>query len=199
MFNLGADREELMVNQKIVKRMESLSKYGTALTVAGVDKLVKHIRFHARQVESGVAGAKYAWLMPLTELPPQKIAATAVRVVLDQITQTTKLHALAIEVGQMLWMETMLNKATRWERKLHKQVRHRNDGKRKDVLRKIARVFVIGRHVIDRRVHAFLIALNEIVVRAFVARLSPAHQITIRQIHSGDLCWNRVVGRQVHG
>ena len=135
MFSLGADREELMVNNKIVKRMESLSKYGTALTVLGVDQLTRHIRYHARQVESGKAGAKYAWLMPLTELPPQKIAATAVRVVLDQITQTTKLHALAIEVGHTLWMETMLNRATRWERKFHKMVRHVNDGKRKDVMK----------------------------------------------------------------
>lgn len=135
MFSLGADREELMVNQKIVRRMESLSKYGTALTVVGVDRLVRHINHHVRQIENGKAGSRYVWLGPLTQMPARKVAATAIRVVLDQITQTTKLHALAIEVGHTLWIETMLNRATRWERINHKRVRPRNDGKRKDILR----------------------------------------------------------------
>lgn len=135
MYQLGADRVDLLTNNQRRARMESLSKYGTALTVAGVDKLVAHIRYHRRQLEQGKAGNSYAWLDPITQLAPQKVAATAMRVVLDQITQTTKLHALAIEVGEKLWVETMLARATTWERKLHKRVRPRNDGKKRDILR----------------------------------------------------------------
>ena len=135
MFQLGADRVELITNNQRRARMESLSKYGTVLTVHGVDALVNHIRFHRRQIEAGVAGPTYAWLGPITEMAPQKVAATTMRVVLDQITQNTKLHALAIEVAEKLWIETMLCRATSWERKFHKRVRNRGDNRKRDIQR----------------------------------------------------------------
>lgn len=135
MFQLGADRVELITNNQRRARMESLSKYGTALTVTGVDALVGQIRYHRRQIEGGKAGKSYAWLSPLTCLPPQKVAATAMRVVMDQITQTTKLHALAMELGEKLWVETMLARATSWELKLHKRVRNRGDNRKRDIMR----------------------------------------------------------------
>jgi len=135
MFQLGSDRVELLTNRSRACRMESLSKYGTILTVHGVDALVGEIRRHRKAMKEGKAGMSYALLGPIAQLAPQKVAATAMRVVLDQITHTNKLHALGIELAEKLWMETMLARASNWELKLHKRVRPRNHGKRKDVLR----------------------------------------------------------------
>jgi len=38
MFQLGADRQELITNMRRAARMESLSKYGEVLTVVGIDR-----------------------------------------------------------------------------------------------------------------------------------------------------------------
>ena len=135
MFQLGADRQELITNNRRAARMESLSKYGEALTAVGVDKVVGVLAHHRRQMEQGKAGRTYAYLGPLLQLSPKKAAATAARVVLDQITHTTKLHALAYHLADMLWMETMLARATVWERKHHAKVRGRLTHKQADVRR----------------------------------------------------------------
>lgn len=135
MFQIGADRQELITNNRRAARMESLSKYGEVLTAMGVEKVVGVLAHHRRQLESGKAGRTYAYLTPLLQLSPKKAAATAARVVLDQITHTTKLHALAYHLADMLWMETMLARATRWELKNHKRVRGRFRHKQEDVRR----------------------------------------------------------------
>lgn len=135
MFDIGRDRVLFMNNRYVTCRMESLSHYGTALTVAGVDKLIRQINYHCRRMEKGEAGRSYALLGPMAEMPARKVAAVAVRVVMDQITQTTRLHPLAHEVGQMLWMETMLHRATKWELKLHKRVPKRRRLKAQDITR----------------------------------------------------------------
>jgi|GEM_PF-2336089 len=135
MFQLGADRQELITNMRRAARMESLSKYGEVLTVVGIDKVVGVLAHHRRQLERGKAGRTYAYLNPLRQITPKRAAAVGVRVVLDQITHTTKLHALAYHLADMLWMETMLARATTWERKNHSRVRGRFDCKQADVRR----------------------------------------------------------------
>ena len=135
MFQLGADRQELITNNRRAARMESLSKYGEALTAVGVDKIVGVLTQHRRALETGKAGRTYAYLGPLLQITPKRAAATALRVVLDQITHTTKLHALAYHLADMLWMETMLARATKWERKNHAKVRGRLNQKQADVRR----------------------------------------------------------------
>lgn len=135
MVQLGADRQDLLTNRRRVTRMESLSGYGQSLTVVGVDQIIKVLRYHRNQIRAGAAGRKYAHLGPLLQLAPHKVAATAVRTVVDQITQTHKLHALAYEVAEKLWMETMLARATHWERKNHQRKRRTWKVKYADVLR----------------------------------------------------------------
>jgi DNA-directed RNA polymerase, mitochondrial len=135
MYQLGADRQELMNNRRKAGRMESLSKYGEIMTSAGVAEVITFLKHHIKQMEGGKAGPKYTYLTPLSQIPPAKAAATAMRVVVDQLSQTSKLHALAYEVAEKLWMEAMLHKATPFERKRHKKVRRRFRLKRLDVLR----------------------------------------------------------------
>lgn len=135
MLQLGADRISLLTNRRRLLRMESLSHYGESLTVAGIDKVIGALRFHRRQIRDGVAGPKYANLQPLLQLAPHKIAAVAMRVVVDSITQISKLHAFAYELSDKLWMETMLARATMWERRNHKQRRMRLRVKVADIMR----------------------------------------------------------------
>jgi DNA-directed RNA polymerase len=135
MHQLGADRQELLFNRRKVTRMESLSPAGEAITAAGVEHVVSFLRHHIKEMEKGKAGPKYTYLTPLSQIPPAKAAATAMRVVVDQLSQTSKLHALAYEVAEKLWMEAMLHRATPMERKKHKRVRRRFRMKRLDVLR----------------------------------------------------------------
>jgi DNA-directed RNA polymerase len=135
MMQLGADRISLLINRRRLLRMESLSHYGESLTVAGIDQVVDVLRHHRNQIRKGIAGPKYVHLQPLLQLAPHKIAATALRVVVDSITQVSKLHAFAYEVADKLWMETMLARATVWERKNHKAKRLRLKVKVADILR----------------------------------------------------------------
>lgn len=135
MYQLGIDRQELLTNRRIAGRMESLSKYGEIITAAGVEHVVSFLRHHVKEMEKGKAGPRYTYLTPLTQIPPAKAAATAMRVVVDQLSQTTKLHALAYEVAEKLWMEAMLYRASPYERKVHKKVRRRFRLKRLDVLK----------------------------------------------------------------
>lgn len=123
MYQHGADRVVLLGNRRRLQRMESLSNYGDTLTQLGIDKIIGVIRHHRRQLQRGAAGRQYAHLSPLLQLAPHKTAACAMRVVVDQISSSTRLHALAHEVGEKLWLETMLCRSTRWERINHKRVR----------------------------------------------------------------------------
>ena len=135
MLQLGADRQDLLTNRRRLQRMESLSHYGESLTVAGIDKVIGVLRYHRKQIQAGAAGPKYAHLQPLLQLAPHKVAATALRTVVDSITQVNKFHALSYEVAEKLWLETMLARATMWERKNHKQRRMRLKCKVADIMR----------------------------------------------------------------
>jgi DNA-directed RNA polymerase, mitochondrial len=135
MRQLGADRITLMNNNRRLYQMESLSHYGEALTQAGVEAIAKVVWKHQRAIGKGKAGRKYAYLYPLLRLPARKTAATAMRCVVDSISHVNKLHAMAYELADKLWMEAMLHRATRLERMRHKRVRRRYRHKKEDVLR----------------------------------------------------------------
>ncbi len=135
MLMLGADRYELLRNNRIAKKMESLSTYGNALVTMGVDGVVAEIRHHRKRLQQGKAGVYYRDLQPLLTLAPHKIAACALRVVVDSISQPMRLAPLALSVGEKLWVEAMLARASRWELANHKRVRGRFEQKVNDIKR----------------------------------------------------------------
>ena len=135
MLMLGTDRYELLRNQRIVKGMESLSGYGNLLVELGIDGVIKEIRHHRAQLKAGKAGKYYAHLSPLLTIAPHKVAAVALRVVVDKISMPIRINHLAYEVAEKLWMEAMLQRATRWERLNHKRMRTRFRDKIKDINR----------------------------------------------------------------
>ena len=102
------DRVELIANRHRKGRMQSLSKWGEALTAVGVDRLVMHLRAVRKRIEAGKAGRAFALLAPVTHLPPQQVAATAMRVVVDTLSSCNTLHHVAAELAEKLWIETML-------------------------------------------------------------------------------------------
>ena len=95
--------------------MESLSKWGEALTAHGVDAIVSHLRAIRRKIEKGRAGKSFALLTPVTCLPPQQAAAACVRTVIDSLSSNPTLHSVAIDVAEKLWIETMLDRASKEE------------------------------------------------------------------------------------
>ena len=99
MLTLGRDRVELIANRHRKGQMESLSTWGEALTATGVDQLVIHLRAVRRRIQAGKAGQAFALLAPVTHLPPQQVAATAVRVVVDSLSACNTLHHVAAEVA----------------------------------------------------------------------------------------------------
>lgn len=123
MFMLGADRYDLLRNRRIANNMESLSSYGNLLVELGITGVEQEIRLHRERLKAGRAGAYYKDLHALLELAPHKIAATALRVVVDHISQPVRFHALAGHVAEKVWIETMLHRASRWELINHKKVR----------------------------------------------------------------------------
>jgi DNA-directed RNA polymerase len=133
MFMLGADRYELLRNQRVVRHMESLSGYGNLLVELGIDAVVKEIRLHRSRLKAGRAGIYYRHLSPLLAMAPHKIAACALRVVVDRISTPLRMNHLAMHVADKLWVETMLNRATRWELVSHKRVRGRFSHKVRDI------------------------------------------------------------------
>lgn len=135
MYLLGADRRELLRNRRIITRMESLSDYGNALVTMGIDEVIKEIRVHRKRLQAGKAGPSYKYLSPLLCLAPHRIAACALRAVVDQISSPVNLAALAHHVGEMVWIETMLARASRWEMQNHKRVRGRFQQKVQDIHR----------------------------------------------------------------
>jgi DNA-directed RNA polymerase len=135
MYLLGADRRELLRNRRIVTRMESLSDYGNALVTMGIDAVIKEIRHHRKRLRDGKAGPQYKYLSPLLCLAPHRMAACGLRAVVDQISAPVNLGALACHVGEMVWIETMLARASRWEMQNHKRVRGRFQQKVQDIKR----------------------------------------------------------------
>ena len=135
MLQIGGDAFISRMNRRRETGMESLSTHGDMLAASGVDKLVDILRGHRAAMRSGQAGRSYANLGPLLLLAPQKQAAVAMRVILDQLTQLTKLQALSYALADRLWLETMLARASEYEMKVHKQARKRYNAKKADAMR----------------------------------------------------------------
>ena len=125
MLTLGRDRVELIANRHRKGRMQSLSKWGEALTAVGVDRLVMHLRAVRKRIEAGKAGRAFALLAPVTHLPPQQVAATAMRVVVDTLSSCNTLHHVAAELAEKLWIETMLDRASAQELRTFRRGRSR--------------------------------------------------------------------------
>ena len=92
MLTLGSDRVRLLSNRRKQGQMESLSKWGEALTAHGIDQIVIHLRAIRKKIEKGVAGKSFALLLPITHLPPQQVAACALRTVIDSLSACPTLH-----------------------------------------------------------------------------------------------------------
>ena len=125
MLNLGQNRVRSNQNKKQTKGMESLTIYGEALCSFNVDIIVNHLRAIRRKIESGKAGTNYAMLTPLLELPPQQVAAAAIRTVVDTLSSTPTLHQIAASVIEKIWIETMLDRATDSELNKYKRGKHK--------------------------------------------------------------------------
>ena len=115
MLTLGCDRAKLLTNRQRKGKMESLSKWGEALSGHGVGQLIVHIRSIRKHIESGRAGLRFAQLKPICFLPPQQVAAAAIRTVIDTLSAAPTLHAVSMNVAEKLWIETMLDRATKTE------------------------------------------------------------------------------------
>ena len=115
MLTLGCDRVRLMTHNQQQKKMESLSKWGEALSAYGVDQIIIHLRAVRKRIESGKAGVSFAQLSPITHLPPQQVAAASIRTVIDSLSACPTLHSVAMDIADKLWIETMLDRATKHE------------------------------------------------------------------------------------
>lgn len=135
MLQIGADAFTSRMNKRREQGMESLSTHGDALAAIGVDRIIAQLRKHRHAMRDGRAGRGYAHMGPLLQLAPHKIAAVAMRVVVDQLTQAPKLQALAYSLAERLWLETMLARASEYELKAHQRVRRRFKQKRADAMR----------------------------------------------------------------
>jgi DNA-directed RNA polymerase, mitochondrial len=135
MLQIGADAFASRMNKRREQGMESLSTHGDALAAMGVDRIIQDLRKHRHAMRDGRAGRGYAHMGPLLQLAPHKIAAVAMRVVIDQLTQAPKFQALAYSLAERLWLETMLARASEYELKKHQRVRRRFMHKRADAMR----------------------------------------------------------------
>jgi len=136
MLQLGVDRQQFLHQRRVKGGMESLSVYGEALTKLGVEPLAKQVAETCKKILAGEAGINMALMNHMCDLHPYKVAATAMRVVVDRISQTdSSFTVLAGVIGEMLWMETQLSTATAFELKMHKKVRRKYEAKKQDVMR----------------------------------------------------------------
>jgi DNA-directed RNA polymerase, mitochondrial len=135
MLQIGADAFASRMNKRREQGMESLSTHGDALAAMGVDRMIQDLRKHRHAMRDGRAGRGYAHMGPLLQLAPHKVAAVAMRVVIDQLTQAPKFQALAYSLAERLWLETMLARASEYELKSHQRVRRRFRLKRADAMR----------------------------------------------------------------
>ena len=74
MLTLGCDRVRVLGNRQKKNKMESLSKWGEALSAHGCNEIVLHLRAIRRKIEKGAAGKNFASLAPLTYLPAQQLS-----------------------------------------------------------------------------------------------------------------------------
>ena len=125
MLTLGCDRVRLLTNRQTKNKMESLSKWGEALSAHGVNEIVLHLRAIRKKIEKGEAGKNFASLLPLTYLPAQQVAASGVRTVIDSLSANPTLHAAATDIADKLWIETMLDRASKIELKNFRRGRSR--------------------------------------------------------------------------
>ena len=125
MLTLGRDRVRLLSNIRKRGQMESLTKWGEALTAHGVDQIVIHLRTIRKKIEKGVAGKSFALLSPITYLPPQQVAACSLRTCIDSLCSCPTLHSVAMDIADKLWIETMLDRATKDELIRFKRGRNR--------------------------------------------------------------------------
>ena len=125
MLTLGCDRVKLLSNIRKRGQMESLSKWGEALTAHGIDQIVIHLRAIRKKIEKGVAGKSFALLSPITHLPPQQVAACSLRTVIDSLSSYPTLHSVAMDLADKLWIETMLDRASKDELIKFKRGRNR--------------------------------------------------------------------------
>lgn len=125
MLTLGCDRVKLLSNIRKRGQMESLSKWGEALTAHGIDQIVIHLRAIRKKIEKGVAGKSFALLSPITHLPPQQVAACSLRTVIDSLSSCPTLHSVAMDLADKLWIETMLDRASKDELIKFKRGRNR--------------------------------------------------------------------------
>ena len=125
MLTLGCDRVRLLGNRQKKNKMESLSKWGEALSAHGCNEIVLHLRAIRKKIEKGVAGKNFASLMPLTFLPAQQVAACGVRTVVDSLSANPTLHSVATDIADKLWIETMLDRASLLELKNFRRGRSR--------------------------------------------------------------------------
>ena len=135
MLQIGADNFSSRMVRNRANKMESLSNHGNLIAAAGVDKIVADLRQHRNNMRNGKAGRGYANMGPLLQLSPYKVAAVAMRVILDQLSQVPKHHALAMALADRLWLETMLARASEYELKVHKQQRSGFKSKKADAMR----------------------------------------------------------------
>ena len=135
MLQIGADAFASRMNRRREQGMESLSTHGDVLAAMGVDRIIRDLRKHRHAMRDGRAGRGYAHMGPLLQLAPHKIAAVAMRVVIDQLTQAPKFQALAYALAERLWLETMLARASEYELRSHQRVRRRFAHKRADAMR----------------------------------------------------------------
>ena len=135
MLQIGADSFASRMNKRREQGMESLSTHGDVLAAMGVDRIIRDLRRHRHAMRDGRAGRGYAHMGPLLQLAPHKVAAVAMRVIIDQLTQSPKFQALAYALAERLWLETMLARASEYELKSHQRVRRRFKQKRADAMR----------------------------------------------------------------
>lgn len=136
MLQLGVDRQEFLHQRRVKTGMESLGVYGEALTKLGVEPLAKQIEATSKDILAGSAGKNMALMKHMCDMQPYKVAATAMRVVVDQISQADgSFTVIAKRIGELLWMETQLSTATAFELKEHAKVRKLYKAKKHDVMR----------------------------------------------------------------
>ncbi len=123
MFSNGRANVRRNNNKLRLKKMESLSKSGEALSLYGVERIIPHLRAIRKKIESGKAGKNFASLNPLTVIAPQTVAAITMRTIVDLMQGSPSLHTVSQAIGEMLWIEAMLNRLTKEETKRYEQGR----------------------------------------------------------------------------
>lgn len=134
MLSMGANAYDNRVTFNTEKRRESFSKPVNQLVSAGVEVLIGQIDLIKQNLAEGKAIPTGAYILPILDLPSDVIAAVAMRVTLDKLSIVRKVNAVAIEIGEALWAEAMLMRATDREWKRHCVKWKNKRGKRRAIL-----------------------------------------------------------------